>query len=1225
MSVLFSSACETLADWDQVTSNMFVSAGGGLSGNGIGSNVAGYGSPWLSKYVSIGGSHNALTVHYWQWIPAGALPFPGASVYIVGGIYGTGGAPFSFGLRQLSINCTQTGVLYFALGGYTGPILGTATAGWVAGQWNEVEYSVVISHTVGSIDLAVNGATVLTLSGIDTQALSTSLLDGIEVVPQSIAGSAAIIDDVTFDGIAPVVGTTGGVLDVTLDPLTLAATIESDLGPGIWIQDPGGTWVNRTQESLYRSVRISYGLGQRGECDVEVLDQDSFETAYRPGVSENIKVVGPSTFVGAASDILFSGAILSVEDGPLGAPGVGTVTRINAVDVWAGAGQRRVTKTYPAGLTLHAIVQDLVSTYLAIGHFTLDPTMPAGPVVGTALTFDLVTLEDAFNQLVDATSWVYRMLPGRVIEWFPIGARERTFTLSAANHNIIGPVTWTKTKGSFANRIILRYGTGLVGRYDLWYGDGTTTRFSLSYPPTWAAPDPDGWIGWMTYIGGPYPGPATPPTPPVGGGHEAIGNSPTNKFGGFPWYWDVNTHEIVRNVGADIPNWSGGTVAAAPLTGHYFFAEYNVQYPLTVIAETAEALEFPVESVVERADIFDTAQAQAVANSLLAKVTDAPRTVTLKTRIAENIQPGDTIPLDVPARTLPSAIWMVIGVTMISDLDAIFTTTLELLEGSTKQATWLDFWRDLLGTGAGAGISSGSNSPGPPVAGGTGAGGVSAFGELTANQLVIGQGGATIAALGSSGSPTTVLHGGLPPTYGPVDLAADVTGILPLANLPDLSVPGAALNTFLVQGGQVVWISAYTFRVSAASYYIAGVAYTSLEQTITLDAAHASLDRIDVIGVDTTSTVFKETGTPAAQPSEPDIDLGLQLKLALVLVPAATAAPPTVSNQTIYLENVGAPTEWNWSISGSGYSLASTTAPRTGTKAIEGTNVINGPYVEAQIGTGTLDLAAYARLVLYVRSKATWANNRGIQINFRAAGVRVGNQVAINRTGTWGFDSSITTAYQQVAIPMSTFAVPAGTLVNQLRVASFGGAIGFYVDDIVLQADTSTQQGGLTQAQADARYRQLSVPLVLSAPADIVGNLPVTNLNSGTGATSASFWRGDGTWGAVPGSAEFDAGTSGASKTIDWNNGVQQLCTLTASCTFTLTNPVAGRAYRLILIENGTGGWTPTFPSTVKWENNVAPTWVTTANNVIFVSLVYTGLGADGYLGFATLLPITSP
>lgn len=85
----------------------------------------------------------------------------------------------------------------------------------------------------------------------------------------------------------------------------------------------------------------------------------------------------------------------------------------------------------------------------------------------------------------------------------------------------------------------------------------------------------------------------------------------------------------------------------------------------------------------------------------------------------------------------------------------------------------------------------------------------------------------------------------------------------------------------------------------------------------------------------------------------------------------------------------------------------------------------------------------------------------------------------------------------------------------------------------------------------------------------------------------------------------FNAGNSGTSKTIDWNDGNEQLLTLTGNVTLTLSNPGDGGRYVLLLDQDGTGGRTVTWPAAVLWPGNVAPTITATASHGDLVTLIY--------------------
>lgn len=138
--------------------------------------------------------------------------------------------------------------------------------------------------------------------------------------------------------------------------------------------------------------------------------------------------------------------------------------------------------------------------------------------------------------------------------------------------------------------------------------------------------------------------------------------------------------------------------------------------------------------------------------------------------------------------------------------------------------------------------------------------------------------------------------------------------------------------------------------------------------------------------------------------------------------------------------------------------------------------------------------------------------------------------------------------------------------------------------------------------------------------------VPAAELGTGT-PTSAKFLDGSRAWRVlvdadIPAVLTVDyisspfvgvTASTGAT-TIDLATGQNFKVTLAASTTLTLSNPVDGARYLFYVKQDGTGSWTVTWPSAVKWRSSRAPVISPAASAFDVITLMYHG--GDGiYLG----------
>ena len=177
----------------------------------------------------------------------------------------------------------------------------------------------------------------------------------------------------------------------------------------------------------------------------------------------------------------------------------------------------------------------------------------------------------------------------------------------------------------------------------------------------------------------------------------------------------------------------------------------------------------------------------------------------------------------------------------------------------------------------------------------------------------------------------------------------------------------------------------------------------------------------------------------------------------------------------------------------------------------------------------------------------------------------------------WGCNTSINAAQ----LGGATFASP----------GAIGGTTPGSVASTTLSASTSITDSALSVAG-----------MVTNTSGGLLGTVAYAtagDVQTGTNTTKPV------TASALAGAAALQTLTYGATTSWNMQSGFNATVTMTGNIsTLTITNPVAGQTYVLLLVQDGTGSRTVTWPASVDWGTAGTPTLTTVASKTDMVTLI---------------------
>ena len=258
----------------------------------------------------------------------------------------------------------------------------------------------------------------------------------------------------------------------------------------------------------------------------------------------------------------------------------------------------------------------------------------------------------------------------------------------------------------------------------------------------------------------------------------------------------------------------------------------------------------------------------------------------------------------------------------------------------------------------------------------------------------------------------------------------------------------------IISGGVVTWSgTGLLFNVSACTYSINGIRYTTPATTVTLTTADPTNPRIDVIAVNTSGAVVLITGTAASNPIEPQVDPLTQIQLTNITVNAG-ATTPNISNQLIYDENVETWTKAYTELTSINY--ANTVSPYVGTKSILATTNASGYSTITFTSPSTLSGKNYSVIKFAIKLSRALIGNESIWANIQHSATTYGYKYIFlngpnnSALSVAGFDYT-STSWQLISVPYESVAIKENDIIGFKFFIFNSSGLTFSIDRVELQ------------------------------------------------------------------------------------------------------------------------------------------------------------------------------